>query len=165
MNRNDAKKRLMFIHREDYNFLAYSLIILLKSLNCVKENKQFRDFRKIAYLIDFINNDGEISNYSESELAIIYSRSQIKKQLLHHLLIILRNKDYIGISRNDTHKSFNLWLKEENLPEGFIDKVYFAHQFDNIQALKKLVRSLITVSMKDLTTTVFKDNNVLTWEI
>ena len=56
-SRKSAKKRMMFIQREDYNFLTYNFLILLNELNCVSEDKRFNDFRKIAYLVEFISNN------------------------------------------------------------------------------------------------------------
>ena len=78
-NKTFAKKRMMFIQKEDYNFLTYNLLILLYSLNCISESKRFRDFRKVAYLVDFINSSGNISDYTQNELASIYSKAQLKK--------------------------------------------------------------------------------------
>ena len=161
-----AKKRLMFIQREDYNLLAYSFLILLSGLDCSKENSPFRDFRKAAYLIEFINEGAEVGDYSREELIQIYSRAQIKKTLLHHLLYILEKKGFIGILRNDTHKTFNVWIKEDNIPADFFNKEYFKEEFGNVTKLKSEVSpsSLKTMVIKDLTDKFIRSKNMITWE-
>ena len=164
-NKNAAKKRLMFIQKEDYNFLAYNTIILLYTLGCTDEAKKFRDFRKIAYLIDFINEGGEPELYDQRQLAHIYSRAQIKKKLLHHLMIVLKNKKYIGVSVNTTYRSIDLWLNKSNIPERFLDKSFFAKEIFNIMQLKRQAPSLKTVAIKTLANNIFTKNNVLTWEV
>lgn len=164
-DKNFAKKRLMFIQKEDYNFLCYNLILVLDVLQCTKETETFHDFRKIAYLIDFISSSKDIDDYTKDELMNIYSKAQLKKKLLSHLLIALKNKDYLGISINTTHKSFDIWLKRENLPEDFFDKEYFSNEIINLLQLKKSIRLLKTTTIKTMVNNLFTSKNILTWEI
>lgn len=164
-NKEFAKKRMMFIQKEDYNFLTYNLMVLLYSLGCTDETKRFRDFRKTAYLIDFINSGGKISDYSQNELAIIYSKAQLKKQLISHLLVVLRNHDFIGVSINSTYNSFDIWLNLNKIPKDFFDENYFKNEMNNINILKKYASSLKTVPVKKLVDGIFTKNNVITWEI
>lgn len=160
-----AKKRMMFIQKEDYNFLTYNLLILLYTLDCIDESKRFRDFRKTAYLVDFINSGGNISDYSQNELAIIYYKAQLKKQLISHLLVVLRNHDFIGVSINTTYNSFDIWLNLSKIPEDFFNISFFENEISNINILKKHARSLKTVPVKKLVDSLFTSNNVITWEI
>lgn len=160
-----AKKRMMFIQKEDYNFLTYNLLILLYSLDCTDKSKRFRDFRKTAYLIDFINSGVNISDYTQNELAIIYSKAQLKKQLISHLLVVLRNHDFIGISINTTYNSFDIWLNLAMIPEDFFNLSFFENEISNINLLRKHARSLKTVPVKKLVDSLFTSNNVITWEI
>ena len=156
----------MFIQKEDYNFLAYSLLILLDTLDCSRENKLFKDFRKIAYLVDFINQGGDFVKYSREQLSLIYTKAPIKRQLIHHLLHILSKKNYIGVSRNTTHKSFDVWIIRENLPSAFLDKRFFENEISNINLLKNAFgnRSLKTITLKNLSDAIFKTKNIITWE-
>ncbi len=160
-----AKKRMMFIQKEDYNFLTYNLLILLYSLECTEESKKFRDFRKIAYLIDFINSGGNISDYSQNELAIIYSKAQLKKQLISHLLVVLKNHNFISVLINTNCNSFDIWLNLKAIPDVFFDIDLFKNEISNINTLKKHARSLKTVPVKKLVNSLFTSNNVITWEI
>ena len=164
-NRNEAKKRLMFIQREDYNFLAYNTIILLNALDCTAESKKFKDFRKIAYLIDFMNEGGDPKRFDQSLLANIYSRAQIKKKLLHHLVIILKNKNFIGVSVNVTSKTIDLWLKKESIPKEFLETDLFVKETANILELKSALGMIKRFTIKTLADKIFTQNNVLTWEV
>ncbi len=164
-NKYSAKKRMMFIQKEDYNFLAYNLLVLLDTLGCTEESKKFRDFRKIAYLVDFINSDRQLNDYSQNELASIYSKAHLKKQLMSHLLVVLKNKNYIDVSINSTYNSFDIWLQKENIPSDFFNKEVFKNEISNIIELKKLAHSLKTVPIIKLVDSLFTSKNVLTWEV
>ncbi len=164
-SKESAKKRIMFIQNEDYNFLTYNILIFLNTLGCTSKDKTFRDFKKIAYLIEFIANTSDINSYTPNELKIIYSRAQLKKQLISHLLVVLKNRKFIGLNINSTHKSFDLWVLKDNLPLDFFDKQLFKKEIENINGLKQLAYSLKTVPVKDLVYNIFTKNNVITWEI
>ncbi|MGY4537414.1 hypothetical protein ACVW0P_001833 [Mucilaginibacter sp. UYNi724] len=164
-NKNAAKKRLMFIQKEDYNFLAYNTIILLNALDCTSETKRFKDFRKIAYLIDLMNEGGNPKVLDESFLAKIYTRAQIKKKLLHHLVIILKNKNYIGVSKNLSSKTIDLWLRKEFIPVDFLQTALFANENANALTLKSEISKIKTLAIKTLVDKIFTQNNVLTWEV
>lgn len=165
-DRNSAKKRLMFIQKEDYNFLAYSTIILLKFLDCTTEAKRFRDFRKIAYLVDFVNEGGEPSAFEEKRLADIYNKAQIKKKLLHHLIIVLKNRELISVSVNKTSKTIDLWLNGNAIPKDFFDTKIFDNEIENVAELQKSLTTRVrSMTIKNLVEKIFNDNNILTWGV
>ncbi len=165
IDKQNARKRMMFIQKEDYNYLCYNLIIILNNLGCTKESYQFKDFRKIAYLVDFTSAIKNIDDFSQDELGSIYSKTHIKKKLLSHLLIVLKNKGYLGISMNKTHKSFDIWLKTENIPNAFFDKDIFYNELNNFEILKKKIRGIRNTTIKTMVDTLFTSKNILTWEI
>ena len=160
-----AKKRMMFIQNEDYNFLTYNLLLLLNELDCTSELKKFNDFRRIAYLIEFISNDINIEDYSEIELSNIYIRSQLKKKLLSHLIITLKHKKYLGIFLNETHKTLDIWIYKENIPSDFFDKKYFDKEIKNIKNIKKYAKIRINQKLKSLVDNLYTDRGVQTWEV
>lgn len=164
-NKSFVKKRIMFIQKEDYNFLSYNLLLLLDCLNCTQESVPFKDFRKIAYLVDFISSSADIEIYSQDELANIYSKAQLKKKLLSHILIVLKNKDYLDISINHTHRAFDIWIKKENIPSDFWDNDGFGIEKQNIKQIQSYIRGLRISAIKTLVDKIFTQNNVLTWEI
>jgi hypothetical protein len=160
-----AKKRLMYIQKEDYNFLTYNVLLVLKQFNANSESSSFKDFRKIAYLVHFINLNPNFNDYEQNELSKIYSQAQLKKQLISHLLIILRNKDFIGMSINHTHQSFDIWLNEENIPVDFFDSKIFDNEVKNIKILQSTISRLKAITVKTMVDTIFTKNNVITWEV
>lgn len=165
-NRSSAKKRLMFIQKEDYNYLAYSTIILLKVLDCTNEEKRFRDFRKIAYLVDFVNEGGEPSLFEEQRLADIYNKAQIKKKLLHHLIIVLKNRELISVSVNKSSQTIDLWLNKELIPGEFFDIEIFGNEIANVTELKRVMTLKVrSMPIKSLVKKIFDDNNILTWGV
>ncbi|SOU86801.1 hypothetical protein [Tenacibaculum dicentrarchi] len=163
--KENAKKRLMYIQKEDYNFLAYNILLVLKYFNANSESSSFKDFRKIAYLVHFINLNPEFNSYDKNELVKIYSQSQLKKQLISHLLIILRNRNFIGMSINHIHQSFDIWIIEENIPKEFLDKEFFEMEINNILSLKSNIGRLKGITVKKMVDIIFTKNNIITWEV
>ncbi|MFC5873246.1 hypothetical protein SAMN05443633_11281 [Chryseobacterium arachidis] len=156
----------MFIQKEDYNYLAYSTIILLKVLDCTNEEKRFRDFRKIAYLVDFVNEGGEPSLFEEQQLADIYNKAQIKKKLLHHLIIVLKNRELISVSVNKSSQTIDLWLNKEFIPGDFFDTEIFENEIANVTELKRVMTLKVrSMPIKSLVKKIFDDNNILTWGV
>lgn len=164
-DRKSAKKRMMFIQREDYNFLTYNFLILLNELNCLSKDKKFNDFRKIAYLIEFISNNIDIEDYTEIELSNIYLRAQLKKKLLSHLIITLKNKQYLDISLNTTHRTLDVWINKEKIPDDFFNNKYFSQEISNIQKLKKFAKVSSKQKLKTMIDNLYTNRGVLTWEI
>lgn len=163
--KENAKKRIMYIQKEDYNFLAYNILLVLRQFNANDESSSFKDFRKIAYLIHFINLNPNFNTYDQNELAKIYSQAQLKKQLISHLLIILRNRKFIGMSINHIHQSFDIWIIEENIPEDFFNKEFFVKEINNIEYLQSNISRLKGITVKKMVDTIFTKNNVITWEV
>lgn len=156
----------MFIQKEDYNYLAYSMILLLKFLDCTTETKRFRDFRKIAYLVDFVNEGGDPAIFETLRLADIYNKAQIKKKLLHHLIIVLKNRELISVSVNETSRTIDLWLNKEAIPVDFFDVNIFANEITNVAELQKnLTTRVRSMTIKNLVEKIFNDNNILTWGV
>ena len=160
-----AKKRLMFIQKEDYNFLTYNLLLLLKILQANSKESRFQDFRKIAYLIHFVSTQSNFNNLSKQELAIIYTKSHLKKQLLSHLVLILKNRNYLGVEVNSVRGTLDIWIKEENISSDFFEGNIFEKEIKNILEIKKSLPRLKILLLKNVVDSIFTKNNVITWEI
>lgn len=165
-SRSSAKKRLMFIQKEDYNYLAYSTILLLNSFDCTTEATRFRDFRKIAYLVDFVNEGGIPQNFEQQKLADIYVKAQIKKKLMHHLVIILKNKNLINVSINQSSRTIDLWLNKDKIPPDFLNQQIFEKETQNVKDLRNAMTTGVrSITIAKLVEKIFKNNNILTWEV
>ena len=167
MNKNKylAKKRMMFIQKEDYNFLTYNILILLNELNCNSKDKKFNDFRKIAYLVEFISSNIKIDDYKKVELSNIYLRAQLKKKLLSHLIITLKNKNYLEISLNTTHRTLDIWINKKNIPSDFFNSEYFNQEISNIQKLRKFAKIASKQKLKTMIDNLYTNRGVHTWEV
>ena len=164
-NKQSAKKRMMFIPTEDYNFLAYNLLIFLDEMKCYNKETKFKDFRKIAYLIDFISSSANLDDYELSELSNIYFKAQLKKKLLSHLIITLQNRGFLDISLNTTRRTIELWINKENIPKEFFDKQKFQREILNIKKLKQKFKITKVSKLTNLVDELFKKRGVLTWEV
>lgn len=162
--KQDAKKRLMFIQKEDYNFLTYNILLLLKSLGATSCHSKFQDYKKIAYLIQFFSRP-HFNSYSNTELGQVYVKSHLKKQLISHLVLILKNKNFIGVDSNIHRNSLDIWLNEENVPKEFFDNKLFENEIKNIKTLKNEIPRLKVLTLKTMVDTIFTKNKVITWEI
>lgn len=139
MNKENARRRIMFIQQEDYNFLVYNLMLILIVNGNNSEKTSFHDFRKIAYLIEFVSSSRSIDSFTQDELGDIYSRAQLKKMLLSHVLIVLKRQGLIDVSLNATHQSFDVWINTDNLPLEFFDKNLFSTEVENIKKISRMV--------------------------
>lgn len=164
-SKQEAKKRIMFIQKEDYNFLTYNLLLLLKYLGATSKESKFQDYRKISYLVHFISTQTNFSNFSKEELALVYSKSHLKKQLLSHLILILKNKEFISVDVNYNRNSLDIWINEENIPDNFFDKTFFKKEIENIKILKSELPRLKVLTLKNVVDTIFTNNRVITWEV
>lgn len=165
MNKQLVKKRMMFIQKEDYNFLTYNLLLLLNEMDCTSESKKFNDFRRIAYLIEFISNSINIEDYKEIDLSNIYLRAQLKKKLLSHLIITLKNKGYLYISLNTVHKTLDIWIDKDKIPSDFFDTEYFSKEILNIKKVKKIAKITKVQKLKSMIDNLYTKRGVLTWEV
>lgn len=164
-NKGSARKRIMFIQKEDYNYLIYNIILVLDGFDCVNKSKPFKDFRRIAYILEFLGSSKSIEEYTQEELGNIYLKAQVKKKLLSHVLIILKNKGYIDISTNALHRTFDVWLNKSNIPCNFWDEELFKLESNNLEKLKKHIPRFRMGTIKTLAERVFSEKNVLIWEI
>jgi hypothetical protein len=80
-------------------------------------------------------------------------------------LVILKNKNFIGVNINIRHQSFDVWLKEENIPNGFFDMDFFKKEINNIKNLRIKIYGLKIITVKNLVDEIFTSKNIITWEI
>ncbi|MBI1890441.1 MAG: hypothetical protein HYS18_07340 [Burkholderiales bacterium] len=55
----EVKKSLMYFSGEDFYYFTYSIILLLDLLDC-ENGKFFKDYRKLPFLIDLVNDENLI---------------------------------------------------------------------------------------------------------
>lgn len=146
----NQKRRLMFIKWEDYNYLTYNLLIILKYLWCEDINKSFIDTKKIIYLI-FLVSDKKylnilrrvkriddslyISSFDREVLTKLYYEWLDNIKQLNQLLFILDKKWYIGIVKEKSN--YNLYIKDNIFLNEMLDSNLFTYEIDNMVLLQK----------------------------
>src|SRR5690554_7704158 len=104
-----TKKRLMYLSGEDFYLYCYSVFVILDFLGC-RDGKYFRDYRKLAFLTDIINDDkavyvvsrslGETLNPKDYECLLdSYSNGLTRRSEILKLLFVLEKKGYVSLNR------------------------------------------------------------------
>jgi hypothetical protein len=164
----------MYVNGEDYYFLTYSLILLLKELGCTRENKKFKDYRKIAFLVDFVSDRSLVSILKKSIEEKSPVRNQVDRQqllnarengyirikLLSRLLFSLERNDIIGISANKSKGSFDIWLKKDNVEKAFFDRSTFKLEKQNLVRFKSVVKGTSRLTIETLNQQLFGNNGI-----
>jgi len=143
----------MFIKWEDYNFLTYNLIIILKYLWCDDINNIFINYKKIMYLILLVSDrkylnifrritriDSSINSLDREILTKLYYEWLDNLKQLNQLLFILDKKWYIGIIKDKSN--YNLYLKDKILLNEILISNLFDYEIENTLLLKKEFKSL-----------------------
>ena len=171
---DSIKKQIMYVNGEDYYLLTYSLILLLKELGCVNEQKIFKDYRKIAFLIDFISDrslvsiikkcyeeNSPVKNQSDRQQLLNARESgYLRIKLLSRLLYSLERSELIGISTNGEKGSFDIWLRKENIEKSFFNKDTFKLEKQNLVKLKSFVKGASRLNIETLNNKLFRNNGI-----
>lgn len=160
---SENKKRLMFIKGEDFYFLTYNIIIILKTLGCTSEIKSFKDYRKLAFLIDFVSDwsllnillaypSGKYLNYRDKEsLTRSYSSALVRMNEILKLLFALEKKGILGLIKNQTNGNLDVYLQKSAIPKDFFEADIFSLELNNANLLK---RNFGRISSNKLETTL-----------
>ncbi|MNY45085.1 hypothetical protein D3C86_1801650 [compost metagenome] len=113
-----------------------------------------------------MNEGGIPQNFEQQKLADIYIKAQIKKKLMHHLVIILKNKNLISVSINQSSRTIDLWLNKNQIPPEFLDQRIFEKETQNVKDLRNAMTTGVrSITIAKLVEKIFKNNNILTWEV
>lgn len=165
----------MFITNEDYNFLSYNILILLDVLKSDSEATAFIDYKKLAFLIDFVsnrslidlinkNNYGKISAMDKEYLTKVYTSCYVRQIQLAKLMFFLEKQNLINLGTSTRSNTVNIWLNRDKLNE-FYDKELFLNEYRNTVSLKTIVGRLRTLSLSTLKDKLFYRNGVKKWEV
>ncbi|WP_079529957.1 hypothetical protein [Halobacillus hunanensis] len=168
-------KRLMYNNSEDLYFITYNIILLLYHLHCKSEKKQFKDYRKLAFLIPIISDEkktrilidyykGKVTpnNNIHKELNRIYYDSIENIILIRYVLVIMERKGIINLVA-DTNKT-NLFINDIEEFELFAEDKRFNTEKQRILAIKKNINSLSRLNYMTFVNEFFKRNGVAIWE-
>ena len=164
------KKRLFFVQEDDYNYLALNVLLILFLFERKSEEKVFTDHRKLSYIIDFCSDERLLNILDRTKeregvvedielLSRAYSNSIYRIKTINQLIHFLIQSDIIGV-KSRKNEELNIWLKTDNLPEGFLDKGNFIEERKNIKELKSLIKQLTKIKLETLLKTVYYNRGV-----
>lgn len=171
----DKKKRMMFILDKDYYFITIKLLIILNYLNCYKD--KFIDYRKLAFIIEFIKDDKDIDLYKKNirrsidlnifereRLINIYCNGNIDQPLIKRVLLFLEKKGLINLEKNIRFNCIDVGLvKNENLDEILsLENLY--NDIEKVKNIYDEFTSLRSIKYKLFIERIFGDSEVAKWE-
>ena len=165
----------MFVTGEDFYFLTYNILLLLKELKCDGQPRKFKDYRKLAFLIDFISDrhlvkilkkyDGQgfIWNNEDREALInTWSNGLIRIKLLARLLYALEQRDLISIEKDEGRKSMTIWYHKNDRTTKFYKENLFDIERQNAKSLNKTVKRLSNIRLEKLEEQLFNQYGINT---
>lgn len=158
MKKISAKKRMMFVQHNDFNFLSYVILLTLENLSCVNEKTAFIDYRKIAFISNIlfskVNRDWDK----------IYYDSQGTIKNIELIIQFLNRKGIIEIKVNSKRKTVDIWLLDRELSKMFANKPIFIDDIKEIEEIKKIDNRIRTSKLSTFLDKQFSPNGVKIWE-
>lgn len=163
----------MFVKSEDYYYLTYNIFFILHNLGCYNcEKRKFRDYRKLAFLIEYASdynliNILENSKQGQSLSAIdkelltrTYTSGMIMQGQLIRLLFTLENKNFIVLEKDDVQSTVNVCLNKGRIPEDLFNSDIFKPENNNMKILKKHLLRLNQLTLETLLNKLFDNYGI-----
>jgi hypothetical protein len=172
-----AKKRIMFIKGEDFNYIAYHILVVLDSLNCYSEANVFRDHRKLAYLTDLVSSqslarmlvrrnrlDSKLSQRDAHSLQTAYANGISRQHLVSRVIASLVSRGILSVKQGEKDSlELDVWLNKNKLPKSFLESDLYATERENLRLLLSISNRLRTVMFPTFLERYFSDHGVHTW--
>ncbi|MCA0429048.1 MAG: hypothetical protein LCH32_00935 [Bacteroidetes bacterium] len=167
----NIKKRLMFVKGDDFYFLTYNIIAALTILGCVDE-KKFKDYRKLAFLVDFVSDHHLISivkrNRDHANLSMLdrelltrsYSTGLLRQNQIIRLLFILESRGIVNLEKN-RNGLIDVALKEDK--KDVFDKSLFVTEYQNMTLLKSNVSRLSSLNLETMLNRLYDNYGIKRW--
>lgn len=169
---------MMFSKEDDYNYIAYHILIILDSFGCNSNENMWVDYKKIIYLYQFISNkslfelllravnkDFRIDTIDKEILSKNYNNCFIKKQLVLLVIINLEKNGVISIKKNSSRMSLDMYIEDYKKIENLISNPLFDEERENLKTIKKIFPQLRTMTLKTFLERIYKRNGVQLWEV
>lgn len=173
----NVKKRMMFSAEDDYYYFAYNTIVFLHTLGFTNNSKRLQEWSKLNYLIPFLSNhalftimasnkalDSKASPIDRNHLKEIYLKSRLRLNWAGSLFFALQQKGIVTLSKNETRKSFDIWLCIENLPKEFSSSELFRMERSHSKQIKTMFSHIRTMKTDSLLDELFRKRGVHIWE-
>jgi len=172
--KNFGKRRLNYITSEDFYFLAYEMLLVLKSLFSAN-GAAFKDHRKLAYLVHIIsdprlvgiierNKGRRISSSLDRELLFnSFTSGELHKRDIYKIMLSLQKRDFISLSKGVEPEVFNIQLNIKKIPPEFFAGDEFASDFDIINRLKIAIPRISSMTVETFLERAYKDYGLNIW--
>lgn len=193
MENKDVKKSLMYLSGEDFYYFSYSILLILNFLGC-KNGKYFRDYRKLPFLIDLINDENILfiiessleaktqerltdptdssvmqkRNFNKLDTEYLfrsYSSGIARRSEVLKLLFTLEKSGFVKLRKGEVQAGVDVSLLSENVPKTFFDKKLFERESKNMDRIKSLIKRLPILSLGTLLERVYEAQGVKTWAL
>lgn len=175
MNKDFHKKRLVYDEGEDLYFVTYSILLILYHLECCDEKREFKDYRKLCFLIniissekqtnivrDYYNKKNNINNSIKNSINNLYFNSIDNIVLIRYVLLILESRGIIEI--NSEENRTNIYLLNKESYKQLLESDKFRDEIQNINIIKKTVSKLRGLLYITFIKNLFEKNGVAIWE-
>jgi len=173
MTNKIVKKNLMYLSGEDFYLFCYAIFVVLDSLNC-KDGKFFKDYRKLAFLIEFLKDENLnliISKETKKSLNPIdkdylfhsYSTGLSRRSEILKLLFMLEKRNFVTLEKGNIKSFVNVTLNKEHIPNDFFNEKIFSKEYMNIKSFKKTVKRLSTLKLETMLEKIYDEHGVPTW--
>ncbi len=167
------KKKIMFSKGDDFYFLTYNILLILYGLDCICGKRTFKDYRKLAFMIDFVSNrnlantiknKGVIVNPIDRELFTrAYANGLLRLNQIIRLLFTLENQGLIKLEREQGKDVVNICLTDLALKNTFFDKELFKLELNNLNLLSTTIQRSSSLTLDTLLTKLFENHGIKTW--
>lgn len=174
----EIKKKLMFIKGEDFYFLTYNSILMLHMLGCYCGSRKFTDYRKLAFLIEFVadynltnivksnSRNHKLLNSVDRELLMrTYSNGMVRLNQLIRLFFTLEKKGLITLEKNNNKNVVDICLNDVSEISALLDDSLFELEMQNIAHLKTTIQRLNSLSLETMLKRLFDDYGISRWAI
>ncbi|WP_040204015.1 hypothetical protein [Neobacillus jeddahensis] len=173
----NVKKRIMFNKDEDYYFITYNILIILKVFGCKDAKSKWTDYTKLSYILPLVADSTLLDlfiRYSDNyrippkeDLEILretYFKSRLRLQLVSSILFTLEANQLVSLVKNEKRHTIDIWINQENIPETLLKSDLFEVEIKNINKLKTAINRLKSLSTKTLLERLYTNNGVRVWE-
>jgi hypothetical protein len=161
----------MFVAGEDFYFLTYTLLVLLRELKAATADHALFDSRKLSYVADFLSSNADLqlavtnaplSPSARSRLSLLYDRAVARRIAVERLVEALATRGLVHVSRPSIDADRVHLVDNAEVAKLLEDPRYHA-EVARLKALRKSLPLLRTMTLETLKERLFAERGVRTW--
>ncbi|MEN2259086.1 hypothetical protein AAIB48_16605 [Paraclostridium benzoelyticum] len=170
------KKRMMFLVDDDYYFITIKVLVILDTLGCCKH--KLVDFRKLAFIIEFIKDDSSIKLYKDAvsyhennksyvneKLFGIYYSANMQQSLLKRVILFLEKKQLVHLEKNDKYACIDVSIIYNKELKEVLESNMFNQDKENIKEIQGKIKRIKSIKYDTFIEKVFGDREVSKWDV